>query len=181
MFWYYVWETERFMGNPNPPYFVQFVADPASSAQIDHSKAAPGGDAHRAGHTSISLRGRGALTWQPETGRPRSDGMTPFFFRSVNIYFRLTDYIVQIASAYAEGSCAYNATLRHEIDEHVLNPIRIMNGFRDPLTQALNAVRLPTETTPRWLRLDQAKRRKTNISTMWAASFRISEPVSPPL
>ena len=53
------------MANPNPPYFVQFSAEPASSAQIDHSQAAPGGATHRAGHTAINFRGRGGLTWQP--------------------------------------------------------------------------------------------------------------------
>src|SRR3954465_6207230 len=106
------------MANPISPYFVNFLADAASSAQIDHSQAAPGGSSQRAGHTSINFRGRGALTWQPETGRPRSDGTVPFFFRSVNIYFRLTDYVVQITSAYGVGSCAYNATRQHEFDEH---------------------------------------------------------------
>ena len=57
------------MANPNPPYFVHFLADEASTARIDHSQAAPRKGAHRAGHTSINFRGQGALTWQPETGR----------------------------------------------------------------------------------------------------------------
>lgn len=139
------------MSNPNAPYFIHFLADPASSAQIDRSQAAPGGGSHRAGLTSIHFRGRGALTWQPETGRPRPDGMVPFFFRSVNIYFRLTDYIIRITSAYGMGSCTYNATLRHEIDEHIVNSTRIMYSFREPVIQALNAVRLPTQAAPRWL------------------------------
>jgi len=143
------------MANPISPYFVNFLADAASSAQIDRSQAAPGGNSQRAGHTSISFRGRGALTWQPETGRPRADGTVPFFFRSVNICFRLTDYVVQIASAYSVGSCAYKATLRHEVEEHIVNPIRIMNGFRDPFIQALNTVRLPTHIAPRWLKHGQ--------------------------
>jgi hypothetical protein len=139
------------MALPNPPYFVHFSADPAASAQIDHSQAAPGGDAHRAGRTSIHFRGRGGLTWHPETGRARADGMVPFYFRSVNIYFHLTDYVIQISSSYAEGSCPYDATMRHEVDEHIVNPTRIMYGFRDPLIRALNAIRLPTSTAPRWL------------------------------
>lgn len=145
------------MANPRPPYFVHFLADPVSSAQIDHSQAAPGGVSHRAGHTSISFRGRGGLTWHPETGIPRPDGLVPFFFTSVNIFFRLTDYVVQITSAYAAGSCAYNATLQHEVDEHILNPTRILYGFRDPLIQALNAVLLPTQTAPRLLRSNQVE------------------------
>ena len=140
------------MPSPNPPYFVHFSADPVSSATIDHSQAAPGGVAHRAGHTSINFRGQGGLTWQPETGRPRTDGLVPFSFRSVNVYFRLTDYVVRITSDYAAGSCAYNATLRHELDEHITNPTRIMYGFRDEVVAALNGLPLPTQNMPRWLR-----------------------------
>lgn len=143
------------MANPNPPYYVSFSADPAASATIDHSQAAPGGGSHRAGHTSIHFRGRGGLTWQPETGRPRADGMVPFYFRSVNVYFRLTDYVVRITSDYAAGSCAYNATMRHEVGEHIVNPIRIMYGFRDQVVTALNAVRLPTQNAPQWIRPGQ--------------------------
>lgn len=143
------------MANPNPPYFVHFSADPVSSAQIDHSQPAPGGAAHRAGLTSIQLKGRGGLTWQSETGRPRPDGMVPFYFRSMNVYFRLTDYVIQITSSYPEGSCTYNATLRHEVNEHIVNPTGVMYGFRDQLVQALNNIRLPVATAPRWVRADQ--------------------------
>src|SRR4051794_20343672 len=131
------------MASPNPPYFVHFSVDPASSATIDHSQSAPGGAAHRAGRTSIDFRGKGGLTWQPETGTPRADGIVPFWFRSVNVYFRLTDYIVRITSDYAAGTCAYDATMRHEVDEHIVKPTRIMYGFRDQVVTALNAVRLP--------------------------------------
>jgi hypothetical protein len=143
------------MPNPNPPYFVRFSADPVSSATIDHSQAAPGGDARRAGHTSISFRGKGGLTWQPETGAPRADGLVPFYFSSVNVYFRLTDYIVAITSDYPAGSCTYNATMRHEVDEHIVNPTRIMYGFRDPLVTALNAVPVPTRIAPQWVHPNQ--------------------------
>jgi hypothetical protein len=139
------------MANPNPPYFVHFSADPASSATINHSQAAPGGVAHRAGHTSINFKGQGGLTWQPETGRPRPDGLLPFYFRSVNVYFRLTDYVVRITSDYAVKSCAYNATLRQELNEHIVNPTRIMYGFRDQVVTALNSVPMPTQNRPRWL------------------------------
>jgi hypothetical protein len=145
------------MAHPSPPYFVHFLADPASSARLDHSQAAPGGSSHLAGHTSIQFSGKGALTWQPESGRPRPDGTVPFFFRSVNVFFRLTDYIVQITSAYGVGSCAYNATREHELAEHILNPTRIMYGFRDQVIQALNTIRLPTQTAPRWLLPNQAQ------------------------
>ena len=140
---------------PNPPYFVHFSADPASSATVDHSQSAPGGVAQRAGYTSISFRGQGALTWAPETGAPRTDGMVPFYFLSVNVYFRLTDYVIQITSDYALASCTYNATMRHEVDEHIVNPTRIMFGFRDQVVAALNQVRLPTRNAPDWVRPDQ--------------------------
>jgi hypothetical protein len=143
------------MPHPDQPYFVHFSADPASSARVDHSQAAPGGGAHRAGFTSIHFRGRGALTWQPETGAVRADGQVPFFFRSVNVYFRLTDYVVSISSDYPAGSCAFNATMRHELDEHIVNPTRVMYGFRDQVVAALNAVTLPTRHAPRWLHPNQ--------------------------
>jgi hypothetical protein len=145
------------MANPNPPYFVHFLADPASSGRIDHSQAAPGGNSQRAGHTSINFLGNGALTWHSETGSAGPGGTVPFYFRSVNVYFRLTDYVVLIASGYAEGSCAYNATFRHEVDEHIVNPTRIMYSFRDPLILALNALRLPTSAAPRWILPTQAE------------------------
>jgi len=143
------------MPNPNPPYFVHFSADPVSSATIDHSQAAPGGSTRRAGHTSISFRGKGGLTWQPETGTLRADGLVPFYFSSVNVHFRLTDYMVAITSDYPAGSCAYNATMRHEVDEHIVNPTRIMYGFRDPLVTELNTLRLPTRIAPQWVHPSQ--------------------------
>ena len=143
------------MAAPNPPYFVHFLADPSSSATLDHSQAAPAGGTHRAGHTSINFRGQGGLTWQPETGQLRADGQVPFYFRSVNVYFRLTDYVVRITSSYPAGSCSFNASLRHEIDEHIVNPTRVMYGFRDQVVAALNAVPLPTQNNPRWLSPDQ--------------------------
>ena len=74
----------------------------------------------------------------------------------MNVYFRLTDYVVRITSDYAAGSCSFNATMRHEVDEHIVNPTRIMYGFRDQVVAALNAVRLPTQNAPQWLRADQA-------------------------
>ena len=143
------------MPNPNPPYYVSFSADPVRSATIDHSQSAPGGVATRAGHTSISFSGKGGLTWAPETGTPRTDGMVPFYFLSVNVFFRLTDFAIQISSDYAQGSCAFNATMRHEVDEHILNPTSIMFGFRDQVIAALNRVRLPTRNAPDWVRPDQ--------------------------
>jgi hypothetical protein len=143
------------MPNPNAPYLLHFSVAPASSATIDHSRSAPGGGAHRTGHTSIDFPGRGGLTWQPETGAPRADGLVPFYFHSVNVYFRLADYVVRILSDYAAGSCSFNATMRHEAGEHIVNPTRLMCGFRDQVAVALNAVRLPTQNAPLWLHPNQ--------------------------
>jgi hypothetical protein len=158
---------------PNPPYFVHFSADPVSSATVDHSQSAPGGVATRAGHTSVSFSGKGGLTWAPETGTPRTDGMVPFYFRSVNVYFRLTDYVIQISSDYAQGSCTFNATMRHEVDEHILNPTRIMFGFRDQVIAALNRVRLPTQNAPDWVRPDQVDATEACFRRHAAGSGRV--------
>ena len=42
-----------------------------------------------------------------------------------------TQDLVQVTSGYPEGSCTYNATMRHEVNEHIVNPTRVMYGFRD--------------------------------------------------
>jgi hypothetical protein len=138
------------MAIPNPPYFVSFSADAASSAKIDHSQLLAGGSG--AGHTAINFEGKGALTVQPEIGATRPDGRAPFYFRSINVYFRLTDYLIQITSDYPEGSCRYDATMRHEVSEHILKPIGIMNSFRDQVVTALNAIRAPSQNNPDWIR-----------------------------
>ena len=79
----------------------------------------------------------------------------PFYFRSVNVYFRLADYVVRTMADYAAGSGSFNATMRHEVDEHIVNPTRLMCGFRDQVVVALNAVRLPTQNAPQWLHPNQ--------------------------
>jgi hypothetical protein len=143
------------MPAPNAPYFVHFSADPVSSARVDHSQSAPGGAVHRAGRTSIDFPGRGGLTWQPETGAPRADGLVPFYFHSVNVYFRLAGYVVRTMADYAVRSSSFNATMRHEVNEHIVNPTRLMCGFRDQVVVALNAARLPTQNAPQWLHPNQ--------------------------
>jgi hypothetical protein len=143
------------MPDPNPPYHPHFSARPASSAAIDRAQAAIGGAAPRAGHTSIDLRAKGALTWQTGTGRSRADGLVPFYFYSVNVYFRLTVYVVRSTLYQAAEPYADDAPMRHKVDEHIINPLRMMYGFRDQVVTALNAVRLPTEDAPQWLRPNQ--------------------------
>jgi hypothetical protein len=150
------------MPNPNPPYFVQFSADPQSSATIDHSQKEPGGP-NRAGHTSIRFPKPGSLNAKSDVGTTRSDGKVPFFFRSVNIHFRLIDYVVEISSDYAEGSCAYDATRKHEFDEHVLHPTQILFRYRDQLIVALNSIRLPTLSAPRFIAPSQAQQTEDEV------------------
>jgi hypothetical protein len=134
------------MADPIPPYFVLFAADRIPT-QIDHTQANPGGE-NTGGHTSVLFDGRGALTFVSDTSDPRPDGTVAFFFRSVNVIFRLTDFAVAVSSDYPVGSCAYDATLRHEINAHVRGPIGIMYGFRDPLIARLNTVHVPTRAAP---------------------------------
>jgi hypothetical protein len=88
----------------------------------------------------------------PRTGPARADGLVPFYFQSINVRFTLTDFIVAISSDFAEGSCAFNATRRHEFESHLYRPIRIFHRFRDTLIERLNNVIVPTETNPRWVR-----------------------------
>ncbi|MFN7923145.1 MAG: hypothetical protein U0Q16_23790 [Bryobacteraceae bacterium] len=140
------------MPEPNPPYYVRFAADAVSSARVDRTQTNPGGaGVDRAGHTHVAFPGAGTMSVATDTGAPRADGMIPFFFRSVNIHFVLTDFEIQITSDYPPGSCAERATMGHEVSEHIVNPTRIMYAFRDPLIAALNAIPLPTERSPRWI------------------------------
>jgi hypothetical protein len=152
------------MPNPNPPYFVQFSADPQSSATIDHSQKEPGGP-NRAGHTWVRFPKDGSLVAKSGLGTARSDGKVPFFLRSVNIHFRLTDYVVGISSDYDEGSCAYNATSQHEFHEHVFNPTRILFRYREPLIVALNSIRLPILSAPRFIMPSQAQQTEDELLT----------------
>jgi hypothetical protein len=138
------------MRNANPPYFLHFSTDAVSSARIEHAQVAPG--SCRAGQTSIHFRARGAHTWQTETGAPRADGRVPFFFRDVNVYFKLTDYVISIAADQAVDAGSFRSAMRERVTKYVLTPTRVMRSMRDQLAAALKAVVLPTEAAPRWLR-----------------------------
>lgn len=143
---------------PHPPYFVMFAADRIPE-RIDQSSRAPGpggAAANRAGYTTVKFNGKGALSFAPELGPARGDGMVPFYFLSVNIYFRLTDFAVKVSSDYPVGSCAYNVTVQHELDAHIRAPIRIMYSYRDPLVLKLNSIPSPTRLLPRWIRPSDA-------------------------
>jgi hypothetical protein len=77
--------------------------------------------------------------------------MVPFYYRSINVRFSLSDFVVAVSSDYPHGSCAYNATKRHEYEAHLYRPIRIFLGYRDTLIAALNGIAMPTESAPRWV------------------------------
>ena len=145
------------MAEPRPPYKVVFTADQVP-AQIDQSSRFPGPNgpaANRAGYTTVRFDGKGMLSFESDVGLPRNDKLVPFYFNSVNICFRLTDFAVKVSSYYPVGSCAYKATVQHELDAHIRAPIAIMNGYRDALIVKLNSVVLPTKTVPRWIRASE--------------------------
>ena len=139
------------MGEPKKPFYVSFAHDPIPR-QVDHSRGRPGpggGTANRAGFTSVTSRPRLTLAW--DTGTPGRNGSIPIFVQSANIYFRLTDFVIAISSDYAPGSCAYNATLRHELEAHIRDPIRIFHSYRDVLIRRINTLTIPTREAPLYL------------------------------
>ena len=141
------------MAQPRRPYYVSFRHDPIPT-RVDHSRSSPGpstGTADRAGYTIARLAGRGGLTFAWDVGGARADRQVPLFARSVNVYFYLTDFVVAISADYTEGSCAYNATRRHEYEAHLYQPIRIFHSYRDPMITRLNGIAMPTQDAPRWV------------------------------
>ena len=77
-----------------------------------------------------------------------TDGRVPIFAQSVNVYFRLTDFLIAISSDFAVRSCAYRATHRHELEAHIYDPIRIFHSYRDVLIRRLNVLPVPTREAP---------------------------------
>ena len=141
------------MAEPRPPYVVTFTADPVPDHFL-HSAPNPGptgSSANRAGFTHVRLEGKGLLSFQPAYGDPRRDKLVPFYYVSVKVLFRLTDFSVAISSNYPEGSCPYDATKQHELDAHIRAPIKILMSYRDPLIAQLNAIPLPTRQSPKWI------------------------------
>jgi hypothetical protein len=130
------------------PYYVSFIHDRIPQ-QADHSRSQPGptgSTADRAGHTSVTSRARLTIAW--DTGPAGADGQVPLFAQSVTVVFRLTDFVIGITSDYAVGSCAYRATLQHELEAHVYEPIRIFHSYRDVLVRRLNGIAVPTRERP---------------------------------
>jgi hypothetical protein len=132
----------------NAPYYVSFTADPAPS-RVDHSNRNPGPSdgKQRAGYTSFVLDAKITVKW--EDGPVGADSLTPFFFESVNVFFLLKDFKVQISADYRVGSCPYRVTLEHELESHVRRPTRMFLSFRDAAVRRLNLIPLPTQRSPR--------------------------------
>jgi hypothetical protein len=127
--------------------------------RIDQSSATPGpggAAANRAGYTSVKFEGKGVLKFVSDLGPVRSDGMVPFYFLSVKIVFRLTDFSVKVSSDYPAGSCVYKVTVQHELDAHIRAPIVILYGYRGRLIARLNRTPLPTKQAPRWIKASDA-------------------------
>ena len=140
------------MAVPRPPFFVRFAADRLPTV-VDHSSShpgPPGGSVNRAGFTRVRSRAR--LELVHETLPPNSAGEVGLYFRSVNVNFLLTDFMVAISSDFRVRSCAYRVMHTHEIDAHIRDPIAIFYSFRDVLIERLNVVPVPTQDRPeRWL------------------------------
>ena len=144
------------MTEPIKPYVVNFKADPIPDrTAVDRSESSPGPNnavADRAGYTKIRLDGRGMLKIDWRAGKAREDGKVPLYAEVAEVTFYLTDYVVAISSDYADKSCAFEATLRHELSAHIKRPIDLFNARREDMIVRLNRVPLPTKDNPRWVR-----------------------------
>jgi hypothetical protein len=130
------------------PFFIWFGADRIPS-DVDHSRSnpgPPGAAANRAGFTRVKSKQR--LVLVADHTPPDAAGRVRFFYRSVNVYFALTDFAVAVSSDFAEASCAYRATRAHEIEAHIRDPIRIFYDYRDVLVARLNRETFPTADSP---------------------------------
>lgn len=85
-----------------------------------------------------------------DTLPPNASGDVGLYFRSINVNFALTDFLVAISSDFRVRSCAYQETLRHELDAHIRDPIAIFYSFRNVLIERLNVVPAPTRDRPEW-------------------------------
>jgi hypothetical protein len=136
------------MAEAKTPFYVSFTHD-LIPHRVDQSRSHPGpprGAANRAGYTSITIKTQ--LTFDWERGPRKGDGRFPIFIQSVNVYFRLADFVIAISSDFTTYSCAYQVTLRHEMEAHIYDPIRIFHSYRDILIRELNAIVVPTRDAP---------------------------------
>ena len=160
------------MAEAKRPFYVSFTHDQIPQ-RIDHSRSQPGppgGAANRAGHTSVTSEARLTIAW--DDGPPGGDGRFPIFAQSVNVYFRLTDFLIAISSDFAARSCAYQATLRHELQAHIYDPIHIFHSYRDVLIRRLNAVAVPTREVPlRVASTTEANSRRAEVERQTVAAI----------
>lgn len=156
------------MAEPKKPFYVSFQTSRVPDS-VDHTRSNPGPSTtgvDRAGYTSLKQRARVTFVW--DNGQPRNDGMVPFFARSVNVFFWLDDFIVAVSSDYPAGSCAFNATRRHEFESHIYRPIKIFNSYRETLVTQLNAIQMPTEQVSLWLRPEAIASRQEQLESQVA-------------
>lgn len=166
------------MAEPKRPYTVTFTSDPIPTT-VDHSQKNPGPatGADRAGYTNVRHKPRMEIDWQ--VGKPRGDGSVPLWAETAVIEFRLFDYTVGISSDYPVGSCAYEATLKHELDAHIRRPIEIFYAHRDPLIGLLDSAPLPTKDKPRWVKSDLAEAEQEKlVAPVKAAIVRIRDRIT---
>jgi len=129
------------------PFYISFTHERIPQT-VNHSKSNPGppGETLRAGYTSFRQNARFVAVW--DDGPISANGLIPIFARSFNIYFRLSDFLIEISSHYHVTSCAYQATLRHELEAHVFDPISIFHSYRNILIRRLNIIDVPTMESP---------------------------------
>ena len=133
------------------PYFINFtnVAPPASP---DNSLVNPGPSstgADRAGFVRVTNKPRMSIAWDNLLPAMVGGARTvPLFVRSANIFFRLDPIAVFVSSQYAVGSCPYRVTKEHEY-QHVSAFLRIFHRHRETMVRRANAIRLPTEASPK--------------------------------
>ena len=136
------------MTRPNRPYYVSFTHDRIPTT-VDQSQRNPGPTAtgaNRAGFTRVRSRARMTIPWDVvPTDTPN---VVALYAMSVNVIFRLTDFMVAISSDYEPGSCAYRVTRHHEFEAHIYDPIRIFHSYRDILIGRLNRVAVPHSGSP---------------------------------
>lgn len=151
------------MAEPKKPFHISFQTSQVPDS-VDHTRSNPGPSTtgvDRAGYTSFKQRARVEFVW--DNGQPRNDGMVPFFARSVDVRFRLDDFIVAVSSDYPAGSCAFSATRKHEFESHIYRPIKTFNSYRETLVTRLNTIKMPTEQAPIWLRPEAIANRQEQL------------------
>lgn len=134
------------------PYVITFTHAKVPDTP-DHSTPSAGGPsksgAERAGYTKAILNKKLTIEW--DNGPARSDGMLPFFAKTVTVALTLDPITVAVSSDYPVDSCPYRVTLKHEIEDHAKPFIKIFLSYKETVAKKLNAIPFPTERAPRWI------------------------------